>query len=683
MRKVTRSLALTACVAAIGAAGSARAQSPTQYWHQQWRQEQRAPQQAYASVGHDWFSDAFGYADRDDRPTPRRYGAWSQDDNSPAPSRSRSMGPMPQVHVNNPTFFEYRADALKTVTFDKLCQVQVASNATPAAAPAPDGGAAHPTDGAAAQPATESTTPAPAAAPAPQSPFAQACAGAQPVNLHVLPQVGDALTAWYSAHPQFVWVDDGKVSAKALAAIATLNASDKVGLVPADYRVDVPNLDSLDGAARQSALLRFELTLSAKTLTYALDATRGRIDPDKLSGYHDLPRKTVDLGKAMDAVAQQGDITAWLNGRNPDNPQFRALVAELARLQASSQKPTVHLSEDIRIVPGDVNLQLGDVLTAIGETDPAVKQAYPNVFANPQIDEYKGDAVAAVKAFQKAKGLHADGMIGRNTVRALMARDDNAGKIAKVQMALEELRWLPREFGKRYVFLNQPAFEVSYFDGDNKPLTMRAVVGRPDAQTYFFVDHIKDVEYNPYWNVPRSIIVNEMLPKLYHDASYLNDHGYQVLNQRGREIASSAVNWAAYARNQQSVDVRQLPGRRNALGLLKIEFPNKHAIYLHDTNEKAFFTRDMRALSHGCVRLQHPKEMAAALLGKNVAYVEKQIARGDNAFEHVPGDIPVYLAYFTAWPDQNGAVHYYNDVYTRDAHLKAAMDKTEAARKSS
>jgi murein L,D-transpeptidase YcbB/YkuD len=272
-------------------------------------------------------------------------------------------------------------------------------------------------------------------------------------------------------------------------------------------------------------------------------------------------------------------------------------------------------------------------------------------------------------------------MIGRNTIHALMQRDnDNAGKIGKIEMALERLRWLPRDLGNRYVFLNQAAFEVSYIDGDSKPLTMRAVVGRPDAQTYFFVDHIKDVQYNPYWNVPRSIVINEMLPKLYRDGSYLSDHGYEVLNQRGRQIASNSVDWAAYAKNTAGVEVRQPPGRHNALGLIKIEFPNKHAIYMHDTPEKSFFTRDMRALSHGCVRLQHPKEMAAAVLGKSVGYVEKQIARGENASERVPQEIPVYLAYFTAWPDQNGAVHYYNDVYDRDAHLKTALEKTEAAR---
>jgi murein L,D-transpeptidase YcbB/YkuD len=136
------------------------------------------------------------------------------------------------------------------------------------------------------------------------------------------------------------------------------------------------------------------------------------------------------------------------------------------------------------------------------------------------------------------------------------------------------------------------------------------------------------------------------------------------------------------ARNQISVDVKQPPGPRNALGLLKIEFPNKHAIYMHDTPEKSLFNHAQRAFSHGCVRLKYPREMAAALLGKPVSYIDQRIAEGVNASENVPGDIPVYLAYFTAWPDQTGTVHYYGDVYGRDGHLSDALAKTEAARKA-
>ena len=124
----------------------------------------------------------------------------------------------------------------------------------------------------------------------------------------------------------------------------------------------------------------------------------------------------------------------------------------------------------------------------------------------------------------------------------------------------------------------------------------------------------------------------------------------------------------------------QPPGDRNALGRVKIEFPNKHAIYMHDTPEKSLFKHDMRALSHGCVRLEHPREMAAALLGTSVDHIDKRIAARNTEKEFVKRDIPVYLVHFTAWPDGEGKVRYYDDVYDRDAHLKTALIKTEAAR---
>lgn len=635
-------MAASAAVSATLGASVAHAQTPMEFWHDEWARGQGAPvrQGTYPGRQDGWFGGGtYGYADPADEGMPRR-------------------GPMPQVHVSNPSFYDYRPDTLTTVSLGSICN--------PDAAVHPDAN----TD-VAGEPAT----------PSPSPPFAQGCAANASQTLRALPQVAQALAAWYGAHPQFVWSDGRSISAKAIAAMAVLNASDEVALDPADYAVSRPDLDGLDDSAAQAALARFDIALSAKTLTYALDATRGRIDPDRLSGYHDLPRKTVDLLAAMETLAQQDDAAQWLLARNPDNDRFRALVAELTRLKAAAPQRQITLDDSLRIAPGETNPRLADVLAAIGQASPDLKRTYVDAFASAQ-GAYRGQAVALVKAFQRAKGLSPDGVIGRNTVRALQTRDNRSGRIAKIEMALERLRWLPRSFGDRYVFLNEAAFEVSYFDGGNKPLTMRAVVGRPDAQTYFFVDRVRDVQYNPYWNVPRSIVINEMLPRLYRDGSYLDARGYEVLNQRGRQIASNSVNWAAFAKNTTGVEVRQPPGPDNALGLLKIEFPNKHAIYMHDTPEKSFFKRDMRALSHGCVRLQHPKEMAAALLGKSVGYVEKQIARGENASERVNADIPVYLAYFTAWPDQTGAVHYYDDVYDRDAHLKTAIEKTEAARKA-
>lgn len=509
------------------------------------------------------------------------YAEWSPARENPEREQLRAG---PHAHVDNPDFLNYTPDRPQTKSLAKACQIQTDAAAEPAAA----------------------------------SDFAQACAATPAVSVSVLPQVGDALVSYYAAHPHFVWIQDGAIAPRALAAITQLRAADKYGLEPADYRVDVPQLPD-DQDARAQALLRFEFALSAKALTYVLDATRGRIDPNRISGYHDLPRKSVDLVAALDELANSDDVAAALAVHNPDNPQFKALVAELARLRSEAPQE------------------------------------------------------AAPAPAPKSKHKHA---------AAKSVRESAASKIEKIEIALEELRWLPRDFGKTYLFLNQPAFEVSFIEDGKPKLSMRAVVGKPSAQTYFFVDRVKDVEYNPYWNVPRSIVINEMLPRLYRDPGWLNQRGYEVSNQRGRQIASNSVNWAAVASDKTAVDVRQPPGDRNALGRLKIEFPNKHAIYMHDTPEKSFFKRDMRALSHGCVRLEHPREMAAALLGTSVDHVDKRIASKNTDKEFVKRDIPVYLAYFTAWPDSEGKVHYYDDVYERDAHMKTALAKTEAARKA-
>jgi murein L,D-transpeptidase YcbB/YkuD len=158
--------------------------------------------------------------------------------------------------------------------------------------------------------------------------------------------------------------------------------------------------------------------------------------------------------------------------------------------------------------------------------------------------------------------------------------------------------------------------------------------------------------------------------------------GYDVIASSGRKVPSSSVDWSAVAENKRSINVRQAPGKQNALGQLKIEFPNKHAIYMHDTPDKELFKQPFRTFSHGCVRLEHPRILAAALLNTTTDHIDSRIADGSNDTEPV-GKIPVYMAYFTAWPNEKGKVGYYADVYDRDAHLTSAVVRTEAARAAS
>ena len=305
---------------------------------------------------------------------------------------------------------------------------------------------------------------------------------------------------------------------------------------------------------------------------------------------------------------------------------------------------------------------------------PAVAASLPSV---RQALTYTPQLVELVKAYQAEAGLGADGVIGRNTI-AKLSGVSNAVKRQRVIIALEQLRWHPDDLGNRHVFINQPAFRARYVENGKTQIDMRVIVGTKANQTSFFHDVIETVEYNPYWGVPRSILVNEFLPKLRQNPSYLDERGYEVSDGKGNRIASSSIDWWAVGANPQ-YDVRQSPGEANALGELKILFPNKHAIYMHDTPARELFNKDFRALSHGCVRLAEPRVMAAAVLGKTVADVEEMLGKGHGQDE-LASKFPVYVAYFTAWPKDDGTVEYFADMYGRDEAVNKAFAAVRAVR---
>ena len=498
-------------------------------------------------------------------------------------------------------------------------------------------------------------------------------------QVKAIDDVASAIEDYYSNGGELIWVQDGKVSQKARAAMRTLGNADVFGLEPDNYQVQLPDLLAAGNEDEEkAALMQFELALSAKVLAYMQDAKRGRVDPNRISEFHDLKRNPVDLGEAIDSLAGTVEVADFIESYNPQNQFFQDLKAELAELRSTETvvEPIV-FTGSVFIRPGQTNQNVPSVVKAIErKASPEFKVDHAEIFAayDGVSEEYTPELVTLVKDFQKSAGLYVDGVVGPNTVRAFDV-ETNDDRTQKVLDAMERLRWLPDDFGPRYVFINQPAFRVYYHDDNGESFDMGVVVGNPTNQTYFFKDEIETVEFNPYWGIPRSIVVNEYLPKLRANPSYFDQIGYEV-SYNGRRVSSSSVNWAS----APMVDVRQPPGERNALGQLKILFPNDHAIYMHDTPQKSYFERDMRALSHGCVRLSDPNKMAAAVLGVPESDIDDYIATGKNTPVDVPEKFPVYVAYFTAWPDANGEVQYYDDVYDRDMYLKRAMDAESEAR---
>ncbi|HEV2898721.1 MAG TPA: murein L,D-transpeptidase [Pseudaminobacter sp.] len=515
------------------------------------------------------------------------------------------------------------------------------------------------------------------------SAFREATAGLADFELYAEKDIAKALAEHYSANPQFIWVTGSTANGRAIEAVRVLSEADSHGLSPADYAITIPGAAySLDAAAaRQREMIRFEMALSARVLRYVRDAQGGRIDPNRLSGYHDFSAKPINLAAVLKTLAHRQEVRTFLESRHPQNPEYQALRVELEALRASSENEIV-VDAKLLLKPGETSPELPKLLQLVARDvdDEFGGEHGETLWRLGRSERYSEELVPVIKAVQEKNGLKPDGVIGPRTV-ATLAGASKADRLDKVAFALEQLRWLPSDLGSPRVFINQPAYTASYIEGGQEKLNMRVVIGKPSNQTSFFYDEIEQVDYNPYWGVPQSIIVNEMLPRLRRDPGYLDRSGYEVTDARGRRIPSSAISWGRYGA-KVPYSIRQTPSEANALGELKILFPNKHAIYMHDTPQKALFDRDSRAFSHGCVRLKDPRGMAAAVLGTTVEHIETKLKQGHSS-EKVTRKIPVYVAYFTAWPDSNGKVEYFGDVYERDARLKTALEKTDELRASS
>jgi murein L,D-transpeptidase YcbB/YkuD len=608
------------------------------------------------------------------------------------PESVQPAEPPPVPKVAAPSYYTYKADALVKVDFRKLIA---------AAATREEGGVdpvTHSVTVASAEaasspnvvrigeaPAAPSADGAPQAAPTAASPdvFAAAVEGLDGYELFAEKDIADAVVKHYQADPKFIWIADMAPNEQARTAMSVLADAPSQGLDARDYEIVAPDLAGLDDHARLAALAQFEMKLSARVLRYVRDAWRGRVDPNRLSGYHDFAPKPLDYAQVMKRLAAGGpesDYRAYLESWHPKNAQYAALRQELATLRASQENEIV-VDPDIVLHPGDTSPELPKLLTLMErQGDGAFLSKFGStLIAATGSQVYGPDLVPLVKAAQEAKGLKPDGVIGPRTVAAL-AGSSKADRLAKVLVAMEQIRWLPSTLGARHVLINVPEFRAAYVEGGQDKLAMKVVVGKTATQTFFFEDEIEYVEFHPYWGIPRSILVNKYLPKLYADPSYLDRIGYEITDSRGRQIPSSAIDWTSYG-SKIPFDVRQPPGPRNSLGEMKIMFPNAHAIYMHDTPEKELFGRDSRAYSNGCVRLQDPRGMAAAVLGWSREQVAAQLKQSGNAQQvQLSQKVPVYVVYFTAWPHADGQVAYSADVYGRDAYVRKALDKIEQVR---
>src|SRR5437763_8110217 len=261
---------------------------------------------------------------------------------------------------------------------------------------------------------------------------------------------------------------------------------------------------------------------------------------------------------------------------------------------------------------------------------------------------YDRDLAGAVAVFQQRHSINVDSALGKETIDAMNV--PATYRLAEIAANMERYRWLPRTFGSRYIFVNVPAFKLEAFDSGQKVLEMKVIVGQEyqDKATPVFADSMETVVFRPYWNVPPSIAAKEIFPK---GSAYMASQNMETFNDGGQ------------------TGVRQRPGPKNALGFVKFLFPNEFNIYLQDTPNHALFEKDVRAFSHGCIRLEKPAELAQWVLGWPADRVEQAMRNGpDDRSVKLPRKIPVYITYFTTYIN-NGQLYFGNDLYNRDDKL--------------
>jgi len=415
-----------------------------------------------------------------------------------------------------------------------------------------------------------------------------------------------------------------------------------------------------------------ELLFTDALLTYANDLLKGRARyADLRDSSVDAPEH-IDASEAVYAAVAENEVRQLPDRFAPKPAAYQRLQDALSRLRDLEPANRPFDLPERSLNPGDTGGEVAALrrrLAYLGDL-PEAENDNRGVF-----DETLAEAV---KRFQSRHGLEVDGIVGRQTRPAL--ETPISKRIAQVKLNLERWRWLPRDPGDRYLLVNIAGQELDVIENDRRTLHMRVIVGKPFQRTPSFASKIETVVLNPYWEVPYSIAVKEILPTLRSDPEYLARENMQVFKrlESGEPLDPATIDWTEVSARNFPYRFRQKPGPDNALGLVKFLLPNKYSVYLHDTPAKTLFARARRCFSHGCVRLEKPFELAELLLhdepGWSSERMKKTLETEQNYRIRLTRPMPTYLAYWTAWVDNRGIMHFRDDVYGRDARLEAALD---------
>jgi len=488
---------------------------------------------------------------------------------------------------------------------------------------------------------------------------------------------------------ELAWVRDGKPTDTTTALIALFADAAKKGLKPEDYdasrwpqrvqRIETIRTthDTSDNA--QDVVAQFDAAMTISTMRYVSDLHLGRVNPQSLNFDIDVPAKRAafDLTTFLsDQLVDADDVPTTVATVEPQNPMYAATEKALGQYVMLAQEqgdtppqPLPDVGKPVSVGGSYAALQpLLERLQLEGDSSTTdVPQVYDTGLA------------ASVKHYQERHGLTADGKLTQATIDSMNV--PMSVRAQELSDSLERWRWLPDNFINPRVLVNLPEFIVRTYEPDHSlAFKMKVVDGEAEGNhdTPMFVRSMRYVVFRPYWNLPGSIVKREIMGHLNKSGvGYLADHGYEAYKNDGTVVTSFTADDIAH----QRYSVRQKPGPKNSLGLVKFLFPNEYDVYMHSTPELNLFNLTRRDRSHGCVRLEHADQMAVWVLqGENGDWDADKVSEAmngtnDNKTVALKTTLPVVLTYLTANADEDGTVHFFNDIYGYDKELETALAK--------
>ena len=483
------------------------------------------------------------------------------------------------------------------------------------------------------------------------------------------------LREFYQPAYDLVWIRDGQPTPQALATIEILQQADQQGLNAEDY----------DGSRWKQRLTQlhdpkntaqFDAALTVCLMRYISDLHIGKVNPRHFGFGLSVENKKYDLAQFIrDRLISGQDVAATLQEVEPPFPGYkRTLIALRHYLEISRTD-----DGELLAVPSEKNshyegtARLVRLLRLLGDL--------PADAAVTGDDANQEPLVSAIKSFQQRHGLKPDGRLGTQTLKQL--NTPLSSRVEQLRLTLERWRWVPQQFPQPPVVVNIPEFRLRTFDDSGKlVLSMNVVVGKAVRhETPVFEKDMRFVVFRPYWNVPPSIQRSEIVPAIKRNPNYVTNQNYEVVTNSGKLVTAGAISGDVLEELRTGkLAVRQKPGPKNALGLVKLMFPNEYHVYLHSTPARQLFGESRRDFSHGCIRVEKPDELAAWALKNNPGWTLERVrsamqSGGDNVQVDLPKPIPVLILYGTAVVDEQGIVHFFDDLYEHDASLKEVLAK--------